>query len=279
MKIIYKQPPSGSVLEAVGVKNCYLKQLHCDADIKKISKKEHRHTGFEIHITTNGHQIYKLQNRKYKIKNGHFLLIPPNMKHCVMEYAPHTAKCSITFSVDEDSPYAPLFAGIREHMTGKTNKHIDDNINFILEEYKKRPFFSCRLIENRVFEVLVLLLRLCGAQEAAADETGIGEDARLSMAKQYIKDNVEFNLKVLDVASYCYLGTKQLTRLFKASENITLAAYIQKQRVAHIEKLLGGNLSLGSISEKMHFTSEYHFNAFFKKYAGMPPGAYRKMLK
>jgi AraC-like DNA-binding protein len=46
-----------------------------------------------------------------------------------------------------------------------------------------------------------------------------------------------------------------------------------------IEKLLSDpSLSLRQISEKMEFNNEYHFNSFFKKYAGMTPGAYRKSV-
>ncbi|MBO5836623.1 MAG: helix-turn-helix domain-containing protein, partial [Oscillospiraceae bacterium] len=41
--------------------------------------------------------------------------------------------------------------------------------------------------------------------------------------------------------------------------------------------LLESNLSLKEISQQLHFGSEHYLNAFFKKYAGMPPGAYRKM--
>jgi AraC-like DNA-binding protein len=36
--------------------------------------------------------------------------------------------------------------------------------------------------------------------------------------------------------------------------------------------------SIKDISEIMHFNNEYYFNAFFKKYSGMPPGEYRKMF-
>ena len=132
---------------------------------------------------------------------------------------------------------------------------------------------------SAIFEIIITLLRLCGLSEEIRQAEFSGEDVRLSMAKQYIKDNIEYNPKLSDVAAFCYIGTKQLTRLFKAFENTTPALYIQSQKFRHIEKLLmNTELSLKEISEKMNFSSEYHFNSFFKKIAGTPPGEYRNIM-
>ena len=62
-----------------------------------------------------------------------------------------------------------------------------------------------------------------------------------------------------------------------AEEGIAPGEFIKNQRIRLMEKMLSDEtLSLSEISEKMHFSSEYYFNTFFKKYAGMPPGEYRK---
>ena len=98
------------------------------------------------------------------------------------------------------------------------------------------------------------------------------------MAKQYIEDNVELNPSVSDVAEYCHLSAKQLTRIFNGFEGISPGEYIIRARVSRIEALLSDrSLSLRQIGEIMSFNNEYYFNAFFKKYSGMPPGEYRKM--
>ena len=82
-----------------------------------------------------------------------------------------------------------------------------------------------------------------------------------------------------EVSEYCYLSTKQLTRIFQRYEDISPGEYIMKMRISTIEKLLADDsLSLKQISEITNFKNEYYFNAFFKKHSGMPPGEYRKML-
>ena len=276
MKIIYKQDTVDVAFADMGVKNCCIKQYRYNKDIRATTKKEHHHTSFEIHIINSGHQVYQIMDKEYAVQGGQYLIIPPEIKHRCKETSQDLEKIAITFHIDENSP----FKSIGNHVCGKTTERMEGNLNKILEENKNRLFNSLRIVGNCVFEILVLILRCCGVKETDQCESDSGEDMRFFIAKQYINDNIELDLKVSDVAAYCYLGTKQLTRLFKEVGNITPAAYIQKKRIDYIEKLLvETELSLHDISEKMNFSSEYHFNSFFKKIAGMPPGEFRKMIK
>lgn len=80
-------------------------------------------------------------------------------------------------------------------------------------------------------------------------------------------------------AAYCYLSAKQLTRIFEKETGLPLGAYIRRERCEKIRELLeNGELTLSEISETMNFRNEYYFNAFFKKNAGIAPGAYSKTV-
>lgn len=279
VKIIYRQTSDSKVFNTSGILNCYLKELSMEKDLKSISKKGHYHTFFEAHIILSGHQEYEICGKKFKVTAGNLVVIPPRLKHLVTETDVSTHKISVTFGLSNDSIYGTFFKSMNDFLRSKLPKRIEDNIKYILEENKNRMMFHDALTQNRVFEIVVLLLRLCGFKEEDKAIEKSGEDVRLSMAKQYIKDNIELNPKLPDVASFCYIGTKQLTRLFKAFENTTPALYIQAKKFEHIEKLLSEtDMSLKEISEKMNFSSEYHFNSFFKKIAGTPPGEYRTIM-
>jgi AraC-like DNA-binding protein len=153
-----------------------------------------------------------------------------------------------------------------------------DNISFIAAEVGNKKEISTILIENSILEILVAIFRMLGMKENDDREKEKG-NAMIALAKQYIDDNVTSALGVADVAAYCYLSTKQLTRLFKKFENISPGEYIIKKRVERIEAFLADSaFSLKQISAKMNFENEYYFNAFFKKHSGMPPGEYKKML-
>ena len=141
------------------------------------------------------------------------------------------------------------------------------------EEYK------LELIANRLLETIILSLREAGAKEHKIEKSNYDEDSRVTLAKQYINDNIEFNLKISDVAAHCYLSTKQLTRIFNEYEDTPPGEYINKKRIELAQKYLNkDSYSIKQISELLNFTNEYYFNSFFKKHTGLPPGKYRKMI-
>lgn len=279
MKILYRQSSDEVLFTGAGLKNCYFKELFMEKDLKNISKKGHYHTFFEVHIIISGYQCYEISGKKHNIQGGNLMVIPPKLKHRVTEVGMNTHKISVIFAVEDKSCFAPFVATMKDCFIARLPKRIEENISCISEESKNNLMFFETLTQNSVFETVMLLLRLCGFKEESNTNRKYSEDVRLSMAKQYIKDNIELNPKLSDVASYCYLGTKQLTRLFKIHENTTPALYIQTQKFNYIEKLLSEtDLSLKEISEKLNFSSEYHFNSFFKKFAGTPPGEYRHIM-
>ena len=311
MKIIYKQPKTKSLLHELGVQNCYFKHLTVAEDANHITKKEHHHTGFEIHMIMEGYQEYECGNMPFHVEEGTFFLIPPLLGHRFAATAPHTSKYSLTFectpelaaslSLLDQSPYArselsqstrrntflntgadtsqSISNSVPQCIQGPLSQRMTEIIRHIAEEYAGKKQTSGLLISNAVLELVVLFLRTLGLKEETAQTGDSEEDFRLTLAKQYIQDNIKAALSVSDVAHYCHISTKQLTRIFQKSENITPLKYIQNQRVACIEMLLGQNdLTLKEISEVMNFTNEYYFNTFFRNHAGMTPGAYRKMF-
>lgn len=273
MKILYKSTQSDNIFDTLEVQNCYFKHLRGKTDSRVTSRKIHHHTSFEIHFMYKGHQKYSVSDKDYDVSDGHILLIPPLTKHYIVDMQMYESKFSMTFTNGTKSP----FGQIKDPIFCKVNDRIQENIYTILKESKTASAFSKQIIAHCIYEILVILLRTGGWKEIQATENPVGVDDRLLLAKNYIQDNIEFNIKVSDVSAYCYLGTKQLTRLFKIHENITPLDYIQKQKTKHIEALLTSGTSLKTISERMNFSSEYHFNSFYKKYAGMSPGAYQKM--
>ena len=275
MKILYKQTEPDTLLESVGVLRCCLKDIQLTRDMKNTSRREHYHTSFELHMVVAGKKTYRFAGEEHCIRSGRYLMIPPGMKHCVVDGTTDMVKFSVTFDCAAGSP----FAGVGEALTGDTDPQVTENLQFIRSQGKQMGVYTKSVVGARLFESLILLLRQWGLEATAPVEQS-AEDARLTMAKQYIRDNIAWNPQVSDVAQYCYLSTKQLTRLFLKGEDMAPTAYIQGCRTKTLEYLLEHTtLTLSQISEKMHFSSENYLNAYFKKHVGISPGAYRKMVK
>ena len=274
MKIYYKQkkePDGTSPLMALGITDCYLKHLRIAVDTGKNERKTHRHNGFEIHIIEKGYQEYEVGECCHSIGKGEFLLVPPGIHHKLAKSSVGTEKFSITFS----SPELDYFP---QCVTGVIPERFFENIRFIMAERLHNTLFSNKMIENAVFESVLAFLRLCGLREKQGLVEIETDDSRLETAKKFIADNIESRITLDDIAAYCYVSPRQITRIFLKHEETSPAQYIIKQRIACIQNLLeNSDLSLREISEKMNFKDPYYFNAFVKKYLGMPPGAYRKM--
>lgn len=276
MKIHYKQTSDKdkySPFDALGITDCYFKELHIKTDTAKIVRKAHHHDGFEIHIIIRGHQEYLFDDKVYSINDGEFLLVPPFVRHRPINSEADTEKFSLTFSTNQ-------LDYLTECVTGKIPQRFFENAEFIINERRTDKFFSSLTVQNSVFESVLSFLRICGLRETSDKQRISGDNLMLESAKQYIENNVENWLSVSDIAAYCYISTRQVTRMFLKNEHMPPAQYICGRRIAYIKRLLEDNeLSLKAISEKMNFNDECYFNAFVKKHLGMPPGTYRKMNK
>ena len=271
MNILYRQKEGDSPFTRCGVGNCYLKRITPTRDGYYITKKNHRHVGFELHAIISGEQIYEVCGIEYRISCGELLLIPPNAVHRVLASDEGTVKLSFTFTLD-----APLF-------TATVYAIIPQELLLTMSELRERErggAFTETLYESRVFGLFARLLMLAGYSEETQSSELPDGDGRLGIAKQYIKDNIDSAITVSELSACMHLGEKQVTRLFLAEEGVTPSVYIRKRRAERAERLLIDTLlSLREISELMSFSSEYHFNSFFKSAVGISPGEYRKMHK
>ena len=270
MRILYKQKSEKSNF-SLEIKGCTLKEIEIKNDYKKTTLKNHSHNEFEVHIIVSGMQCYETAEAKYDVKEGEFIIIPPGVKHRVADATDNMQKFSVIFSYDEkicDGVYYGILPGL-----------VAEGLDFIRNEsYQKRPFGQM-LVENRVFEILVLLMREAGYknEETEAREE---DDGGIELARRFIADNIEHNLSVGDVAAYCHISTRQLARNFLQAEGVSPAKYINRVKMEEIIKYLKQtDLSLKQISERFSYSSEFYFNAAFKKYSGMPPLAYRNMFR
>lgn len=264
MKFLYRQSKDASIFSDFNISGCCFKLISASDGY---SKKLHHHTYFEVHITLSGCQSYLIDGREYTIKKGHFLIIPPFLKHKIIFSDASLKKLALNFYLKTPEK-APLFG----ELSARESAAIDE----IFAEMPCSTELSERLTENSVFSLTAFFLRRLGIKEVAAGKPEPPANIISELAKQYISDNIRRAPSVGEVAAHCHISTKQLTRIF-ASSGTSPAAYIRKKRLLLCEELLKEtSCTLGEISEKMNFSSEYYFNTFFKKCAGMTPGEYRK---
>ncbi len=274
LRIIYNQAASegsgSEMLESMGIKGCYLKYIQIGGNNHDFTKKVHYHTGFEVHAILSGEQTYELSDGIVTVSSGELLLIPPKLCHRVVLTSDAVEKFSLCFDYAEYREVSYIYI------------QMSDALRSALLLAKEESFssfaYSHTCITSVVLFSLSSVLRLINVGEPAK-LSACNENATFTIAKRYIEDNICAELSTSDVADYCHLSIKQLTRIFEREVKMPLGAYIRRKRSEKIRTLLEcGELTLREISEVMNFKNEYYFNAFVKKNIGMTPGAYGKMV-
>ena len=284
MDILYRQEtkaicPGTESLAFLGIERLMLKFISFKRDRINTTRKSHYHMNFEIHIIKRGHQTYGVDGSKITVGEGEMLIIPPGVRHIALEEGENTEKYAITFSLSKSS----FFTESRKQPAIKklvTPASIFENVEIIEREEGAKLPYHYLVTASRAAECVLTVLRLFGLTEPNKEnKKEDGENPRISLVLQYIEDNIREKISVPELAGYSCISEKQLERLFLTYVGTSVKEYVRRLKCRHIEKLLcDPTLSLREISELMSFSSEYYFNSFFKKYAGMTPGAYRKSV-
>ena len=202
----------------LGISQCYFKSLSAGVDKTLILRKTHRHAGYETHIIISGSQDYEIENKKLTVYKGEILLIPPFVRHRAICETNDFSKRAISFTLTENSKLLPSITFTKSYVVTKYTENLISNINLLETEKTTRLPLSEAISSLIAMECIIILLRLVGIKNTNYTKPVLLEDSRVSLAKQYIKDNIQKGVSVDELANYCYLSTKQLSRLFEKSE-------------------------------------------------------------
>ncbi|MGM9988171.1 MAG: helix-turn-helix transcriptional regulator [Bacillaceae bacterium] len=103
-------------------------------------------------------------------------------------------------------------------------------------------------------------------------------NSTVNRAISFIKDNIEENPTVAEIAIHVNVHPNYLTALFKKEVGISLSTFVTRYKVERIKQLLQYTATpLHEIATLFHFSSQAHLSTFFKKTTGFTPSAYRNL--
>lgn len=102
----------------------------------------------------------------------------------------------------------------------------------------------------------------------------------LDSLSAYIGDHYADQLSICMLAKIACMGTTKLKKCFKIHFGCTIADYIQQVRIDKAEHLLAyTDLPVGEVAKAVGYTASGHFADLFRKYKGILPLEYRKMMQ
>ena len=276
MRILYEQSQNGgTVLDLLGIQNFFAGNMTHKWKTCAANSKLHSHAIYEIHILQKGSAVYEQRGVQYPLNPGNFLLLPPHTLHRMVGCSSDAA--TVCFSFRMVRGICPL-PELNTVTAGTLTSRMQDTVELLIAEDRSPKAMHEQRIIAGLWELLIEFWRLGGIKEQARrmDDDGEGHVTR---AKQYIADNVERAPTVEEVADYCHLSVRQLSRIFGQKEGMSTNEYIKLQQISRVRTLLqNSDMSLRRISERMNFASESYFSRFFKQHTGMTPGEYRNKM-
>ncbi len=148
------------------------------------------------------------------------------------------------------------------------------------QEIETNGFDSYLYLESATNMLAVHLLKRYSTYKSIIREyTGGLPKHKLKEAIAYINDNLEQNLSLAEIAAIAQMSPHYFATLFKQSTGIAPHQYITKCRVERAKHLLANReLSVTQISQLVGFQSQSHFAKVFRKYIGVTPQAFKKVL-
>lgn len=266
--------------EAHKITTFCLKKEYISLSNTHVTRKIHHHSFFEIHFILKGHVEYEIENEVLCLEGGQMLLVLPKTNHRLRDASENVIKYSIALSFGSAYNKTIVNDIIKDkYCKADATDDVFATLQYIADAHYDKDANGYLTVSARAFS-LICSLPFKFYNSNFLDSGDDVSDARLADAKQYIKDNIGFNISCTQVAQHCYLSVKQLSRIFVKYEGTTLMKYITKAKTEAAEQLLANSdISLKEISLKLGFCNEYYFNSFFKKNSGMSPGDYRKTIK
>ncbi|MDG9734287.1 helix-turn-helix domain-containing protein [Leuconostoc pseudomesenteroides] len=95
--------------------------------------------------------------------------------------------------------------------------------------------------------------------------------------KNYIKQHIQENITLDDIATDLNASKKTLNPAFKTAYGVTIIQFVRHVKIEYAkELLLSSNFSILEISELLSFSTATYFVKTFKKVAGVTPNQFRK---
>lgn len=258
-------------------------QFNHSSEIKSIPR--HSHNGYQMIYVKDGRVNISVSRKNYDVLPESLVFINHLETHnirmlsdCYERYylniSPRLAEKHIRdktlLSIFFNRP--PDF----EHVLriGETGKTVENMLSLIGAEAEKHGAYS-----NEACSLLLKYLLICLYREYPSKFPSVDQDILVTVwqVKNYIENNYNKELQLVDIAKSFALSPYYLSRNFKAITGYGFKQYSLLCRISSAKDALRNtDLSILQIALSTGFTDHSNFTKYFRRETGMTPTEYRR---
>ncbi|SFL46202.1 AraC family transcriptional regulator [Halanaerobium salsuginis] len=248
-------------------------------------KTVHYHNAYEIYYLKEGHRVYDIKNKTFKVKEGNLILIDKYKQHKTFNEGNQSfnrmlikfKESSLGSFVHEDYNLLSSFTkNINIIQFDSQARIIIENIfaKMEMENNSAQPGQNIYL-KTLLIELLIYINRYLSGKETSEAENKY--HIKIIEIMKYIDQNYYRNLSLSNLADQFSYSSSYLSHLFKEKSDYTITEYINNTRIKAAQNLLlNSQQNITQIAEKVGYNNLVHFGRTFKKITGFTPTEYKK---
>jgi len=141
---------------------------------------------------------------------------------------------------------------------------------------------STQVLESRFVEFLFSVIR--SASFSILEKTGsssiLASNSFVELIKSYLCDNLYKSLTLDTLCKKFSVSKSNLCKKWKEHSEIGIIDYFISLKVNEARRLLEeGKISVTQIADMLGYSTIHHFSHSFKKFTGISPSEYKKLMK
>ncbi len=221
------------------------------------------------------------QKRHVKNVKGDINILPSDFWHIghgkASEYTAIHLEPAFLKQLMQEEPHGDTLELIPYH--GIRDDFIVTIARHLLTEVQMKASTQLR-VESLAVSLAVHLVRQYAAPNLVirSYKGGLSPNA-LRLVTEYIHDNLDRNISLMELSGLTNLSLHHFARMFKQATALTSYQYVIQQRIDRAKKLLTEtDISITEIALRVGCTDASHFSHLFRQFVGLSPAAYRKTI-
>lgn len=226
-----------------------------------------------FHYILHGNGTFIMNNKTYDLAKGNIFYIPPGM--------------SAHYFPDKKNPWIYTWVGFSGSRADALIEYLnlsEENSVYFDQDLTLKPLFNeladtynhSKFLNLDCLSIFINIMQKIILKEHKQDVELSPRQTHIRMARQYIENNYQFNIKVKDIANSLSLSPNYLANIFKLELGISPKQCLIDYRIQKAcQLLLNNDMLVKDVANKVGYSNPLHFSAEFKRIKLVSPKEYR----